>query len=48
MCLEGMLLSLRRRPEALNPRRWAMGGLVVGGSAAALRLGRAGRAGGLR
>jgi CubicO group peptidase (beta-lactamase class C family) len=46
MCLEGMGLSLRKRPGALNPRRWAMGGLVVGGSAAALRLGRAGRAGG--
>jgi CubicO group peptidase (beta-lactamase class C family) len=48
MCLEGMGLSLRQRPKALNPRRWAIGGLVVGGSAAALRLGRAGRAAGTR
>jgi CubicO group peptidase (beta-lactamase class C family) len=45
MCLEGMGLSLRRRPEVLNPRRWATGGLIVGGSAAALRLGRAGSTG---
>jgi CubicO group peptidase (beta-lactamase class C family) len=39
--LEGGAMSMEKRPDALNPRRWAMGAVVAGGGAAALR--RAGR-----
>jgi hypothetical protein len=38
MHLDGLGLSLRKRPEALNPRRWATRSLLVGAGVAASRL----------
>jgi CubicO group peptidase (beta-lactamase class C family) len=44
MHLEGLGLSLRKRPGALDPRRWAAGSLLVGAGVAASRFrARAGR-----
>jgi hypothetical protein len=39
-CMEGLGLSLRKRPDALNPRRWATGALIAGGGGAMLRRAR--------
>ena len=33
MCMQGLGMSLRRRPDALNPRRWALAGLMMAAGA---------------